>query len=263
MCLREDFIGRADALRSRMPAALIFLNPNWLFSASHMQMKTMKAFVLGSAATFALALAIYAQTPAAMPETPAPSPTLAATATPAVSVSPALSATPSAANQFADKIKERTDRKFKHKGFAITVDGDDKHEADSGDIPKDVMPVAAIAILAVFGFPVAIVAVIMFSSWAKARSLHRTVRMMVEKGQPVPPELLSSPAAAPITVRPWYDMRRGIVLVSVGVGVVMFFGISAGWDNGVWALGLIPGLIGLGYLLAWRLAYRDEKALKQ
>src|SRR5947199_9940465 len=226
-------------------------------------MKTMKAFVLGSAATFALALAIYAQTPAAMPETPAPSTTLAATATPAVSVSPALSATPSAANQFADKIKERTDRKFKHKGFAITVDGDDKHEADSGDIPKDVMPVAAIAILAVFGFPVAIVAVIMFSSWAKARSLHRTVRMMVEKGQPVPPELLSSPAAAPVTVRPWYDLRRGIVLVSVGVGVVMFFGISAGWDNGVWALGLIPGLIGLGYLLAWRLAYRDEKALKQ
>ena len=82
-------------------------------------------------------------------------------------------------------------------------------------------------------------------------------------GQPVPPELLSSPAAAPVTVRPWYDLRRGIVLVSVGVGVVMFFGISAGWDNGVWALGLIPGLIGLGYLLAWRLAYRDEKALKQ
>jgi len=110
---------------------------------------------------------------------------------------------------------------------------------------------------------VAIVAVIMFSGWAKTRSLHRTVRMMVEKGQPVPPELLSSPAAAPVTVRPWYDLRRGIVLVSVGVGVVMFFGISAGWDNGVWALGLIPGLIGLGYLLAWRLAYRDEKALKQ
>jgi len=252
-----------------MPAALIFLNPNWLFSASHMQMKTMKAFVLGSAATFALALAIYAQTPAAMPETPAPSPTLAATATatatPAVSVSPALSATPSAANQFADKIKERTDRKFKHKGFAITVDGDDKHEADSGDIPKDVMPVAAIAILAVFGFPVAIVAVIMFSSWAKARSLHRTVRMMVEKGQPIPPGLLSTPTAvtAAASLRPWYDLRRGIVLVAVGVGVIMFFGISAGWDNGVWALGLIPGLIGVGYLLAWRLAYRDEKALKQ
>jgi hypothetical protein len=206
---------------------------------------------------------------------------LAATATPPVtaappvttttppSVSPALSATPSAANQFADKIKEKVDRKFKHKGFGITVDGSnggethsDRHRGDD-DIPAKVIPIVIISLLAVFGFPVAIVAVIMFSGWAKTRSLHRTVRMMVEKGQPVPPELLSSPAAAPVTVRPWYDLRRGIVLVSVGVGVIMFFGISAGWDNGVWALGLIPGLIGLGYLLAWRLAYRDQKALKQ
>jgi hypothetical protein len=237
-------------------------------------MKTMKAYVLGGAATFGLVLAIYAQTPGATPETPAPSPTLAATAAPPVtttapaSVSPALSATPSAANQFADKIKERVDRKFKHKGFAITVDGDDRekpasHRHEDDDIPGKVLPIAIISILAVFGFPVAIVAVIMFSSWARTRSLHRTVRMMVEKGQPVPPELLASPAAAPVTVRPWYDLRRGIVLVSVGVGVIMFFGISAGWDNGVWALGLIPGLIGLGYLLAWRLAYRDQKALKQ
>jgi Domain of unknown function (DUF6249) len=231
-------------------------------------MKTMKAFVLGSAASFGLALTIYAQIPAATPEAPTASPTLPATATPALSVSPAISASPSAANQFADKIKERVDRKFKHKGFGITVDGSDGEEHDidhhhEDDVPAWVAPVAIISVLAVFGFPVAIVAVIMFSTWAKTRSLHRTVRMMVEKGQPVPPELLSSPAAAPVTVRPWYDLRRGIVLVSVGVGVVMFFGISAGWDNGVWALGLIPALIGLGYLLAWRLAYRDEKALKQ
>src|SRR5439155_24139430 len=102
--------------------SLIFLNPNSLFSASHKQMKTMKAFVLGGAAIFGLVLAIYAQTPAATPETPAPSPTLAATAT------PAISATPSAANQFADQIKERVDRKFKHKGFGITVEGSDGEE---------------------------------------------------------------------------------------------------------------------------------------
>src|SRR5438477_8496330 len=240
-------------------------------------MKTMKAYVLGGAATFGLVLAIYAQTPGATPETPAPSPTLAATATPPVtatppaSVSPAISATPSAANQFADKIKERVDRKFKHKGFAITVDGNDGEEPHSDrhhgddDIPGKVLPIAIISVLAVFGFPVAIVAVIMFSSWARTRSLHRTVRMMVEKGQPIPPGLLSSSAAvsAATGLRPWYDLRRGIVLMAVGVGIIMFFGISAGWNEGVWALGLIPGLIGVGYILAWRLAYREEKALKQ
>jgi uncharacterized protein DUF6249 len=263
-------------LEPKMP---IFLNLNWLFSASHRQMKTMKALLLGGAVSCALALAIYAQTPAPTPETPtaspalttAPSPALMATASPSASVSPSLSATASPANEFADKIKQRVERKFKHGKFALTIDDNDKAKAEvesdhrDGDIPLAVLPIAIIAILTVFGFPVAIVAVIMFSNWAKSRSLHKTVRMMVEKGQPIPPALLSTPAAvsAAAGLRPWYDLRRGIVLMAVGVGVIMFFGISAGWDEGVWALGLIPGLIGAGYILAWRLAYREEKALKQ
>ena len=239
----------------------------------------MKLFVLGSAVFCAVALAIYAQTPAPTPETPTASPGLTATASPALtvtaspsaSVSPSLSATASPANEFADKIKQRVERKFKHGKFALTIDDNDKAKAEVesdhryDDIPLAVLPIAIIAILTVFGFPVAIVAVIMFSNWAKSRSLHKTVRMMVEKGQPIPPALLSTPAAvsAAAGLRPWYDLRRGIVLMAVGVGVIMFFGISAGWDEGVWALGLIPGLIGAGYILAWRLAYREEKALKQ
>jgi Domain of unknown function (DUF6249) len=235
-------------------------------------MKTMKALVLGSAASLALALAIYAQTPAPTPETPAASPALTATATPTASVSPAVSATTSPANQFADQIKQRVERKFKHGKFALTIDDDGKTKAetesdgeDHGDIPLTVLPIAIIAILSVFGFPVAIVAVIMFSNWARNRSLHKTVRMMVEKGQPIPPALFATPAAvsAATGLRPWYDLRRGIVLMAIGVGIIMFFGISAGWDEGVWALGLIPGLIGAGYILAWRLAYREEKELKQ
>jgi uncharacterized membrane protein YccC len=239
----------------------------------------MKLFVLGNAASCALALAIYAQTPAATPETPTASPAVTAAASPApiatasppASVAPAIPATASPVNEFADKIKERVERKFKHGKFALTIDDNDKAKAEvesdhrDDDIPLTVLPIAVLAIVMVFGFPVAIVAVIMFSNWAKNRSLHKTVRMMVEKGQPIPPALLSTPAAvsAATGLRPWYDLRRGIVLMAVGVGIIMFFGISAGWDEGVWALGLIPGLIGAGYILAWRLAYREEKELKQ
>src|SRR5689334_6394808 len=172
----------------------IFLNLNWLFSASHKQMKTMKALLLGSAVSCALALAIYAQTPAPTPETPtaspaltaapsspaltaAPSPALMATTSPSASVSPSLSATASPANEFADKIKQRVERKFKHGKFALTIDDNDKAKAEvesdhrDDDIPLAVLPIAIIAILTVFGFPVAIVAVIMFSNWAKNRSL--------------------------------------------------------------------------------------------
>jgi hypothetical protein len=229
----------------------------------------MKLFLLGSIASLALACALYGQTPTpvAPSATPLENTMPSTTAVPATSpvVSPAAAISPSVANELADKIKQKVDRKFKHKGFDITIDGDDNDERGSvhggGDIPEGVFPLVAVSVLAVFGFPVAIVAIIMFSSWAKSRSLQRTVRMMVEKGQPVPPELFASPAGS--VIRPWYDLRRGIVLLSVGFGLMMFFGLTAGWDEGVWALGLIPGLIGLGYILAWRLANRHGNGFKQ
>jgi hypothetical protein len=228
-------------------------------------MKTMKVLFLTSTASFVCALAIFAQSPSPADVSPSPvaqiSPTASVPASPATTVSPAPTASASATNEFAEKIKQKAERKVK-KGLHIEINGDegDRHIGSDEDFPEALVPVIVISMLAVFGMPVAIVAVIMLISWAKTRSLHRTVRTMVEKGQPVPPELLASPAGAPL--RPWYDLRRGIVLLAVGVGVVMFFGISAGWDEGVWALGLIPALIGGGYILAWRLAQKQQNGFK-
>src|SRR5207248_10657746 len=99
-------------LEPKMP---IFLNLNWLFSASHRQMKTMKSLLFGSAISCALALAIYAQTPAPTPDTPtaspapkpAPSPALMPTASPSAPRAPSLQATASPADQLAGNLKER------------------------------------------------------------------------------------------------------------------------------------------------------------
>ena len=44
---------------------------------------------------------------------------------------------------------------------------------------------------------------------------HRTVRMLVEKGQPIPAGIARSADAG---VRQRSDMRRGVVLVMVGIG---------------------------------------------
>jgi Domain of unknown function (DUF6249) len=232
-------------------------------------MKTTKAFLLGGIAFFVLAWTVCAQTPSPVSPSATPLENTIPSATVAPASSPALSAaatvSPTATNQLAEKIKEKVDRKFKHKGFDITIDGDDNDEHGSvhggGDIPEGVFPIVAMGILGIFGFPVAIVAIIVLSSWAKSRSLQRTVRMMVEKGQPVPPELFASPSGS--AIRPWYDLRRGIILLAVGIAFINFFGITAGWDEGVWALGLIPGLIGLGYILVWRLANRHGNGFKQ
>jgi hypothetical protein len=240
-------------------------------------MKTMKAFLLASIAALGLTLAADGQTPTISPESSTP---LAAAVTPSMTVpavTPSVTAPPPAsaaasakeADDLASKIQKKVERQFKqHKGsFGITIDDSDDNEHDartvhghSDDVPDNVISIVAICMLAIFGFPVAIVAVIMFSSWAKSRSLHRTVRMMVEKGQPVPPELFASRAGTPL--RPWYDLRRGIILLAFGIGTIFFFGVTAGWDNGVWALGLIPAIIGLGYILTWRLANRHGNGVK-
>jgi hypothetical protein len=39
---------------------------------------------------------------------------------------------------------------------------------------------------------------------------------------------------------------------------VVFFGVTADWDSGVWTLGMIPVLIGAGYLLVWKLEGRKD-----
>jgi uncharacterized membrane protein len=97
----------------------------------------------------------------------------------------------------------------------------------------------------------------MYFGFSKSRMQHRTIRMLVEKGQPVPPELLAPPTPA---VRQRSDMRRGIVLFMVGVGLLIFLGAVNDWENGAWAIGLIPALIGLGYLMVWKLEGGKRRA---
>jgi hypothetical protein len=48
-------------------------------------------------------------------------------------------------------------------------------------------------------------------------------------------------------------MRRGVVLVMIGLGLMLFLGAINDWEGGIWSLGIIPFLIGAGYLLVWKL----------
>ncbi len=53
-------------------------------------------------------------------------------------------------------------------------------------------------------------------------------------------------------------MRRGVIWSMVGLGLMVFFGAVNDWEGGVWALGIIPFLIGAGYLLVWKLDAKKE-----
>jgi hypothetical protein len=196
--------------------------------------------------SLALAISSFAQTPTASPlaSTPAATATISPTSTP------------------ASKI-EQSIRKKQKKHFGFTIGDHDKDldaldrlgEGKSPDeIPAIVVPIVAITLLTVFGAPVLIVGLIMYFSFSRSRALHRTVRMMVEKGQPVPEALLNPPPAQ----RQRSDLRRGVVLAMIGIGLMAFLGAASDWDGGAWTLGLIPFLIGVGYLLVWKLDTKKD-----
>ena len=117
------------------------------------------------------------------------------------------------------------------------------------------IPIVAIVFLSIFGAPVLIVIMIGMFTLLVSRMRQRTIRMMVEKGQPIPAELLA-PAAR--SVRRRSDVRRGVIWAMVGLGLMIFFGAVNDWEGGAWSLGLIPFLIGLGYLLVWKLEGKNN-----
>lgn len=206
----------------------------------------MKILFLTCLGLLVLAWSAFSQTPTASVAT---SPGSSAATTPAVSPV----ASPSVHTDLADQIHRRLDQKMKQKGlhFSITDDDEDGPGIHSGEeIPGEVIPIVAIVMFAIFGAPVLIVAVILYFTFSRNRMMHKTIRMLVEKGQPVPAALLSPP---PPAQRQRSDMRRGVVLVMVGLGIMLFLGAVNDWEGGAWALGIIPFLIGAGYLLVWKM----------
>ena len=91
-----------------------------------------------------------------------------------------------------------------------------------------------LVVIAYFGF-----------SYLKSRRRHETIRLMVEKGIPVTPEILAGLRQRERGQGPSYDrsgyLRWGIMLGIIGLGVLIVAG-KAGW---------IVILIGVGHLILW------------
>jgi hypothetical protein len=219
-----------------------------------------RLFLLCICAT-ALAGSLFGQVPTETPSTSPTAPTGATAATAATSIAaPATTAAPgatssSASSDLADKIHRKLEKQLGHK-HGIVIDTDKDDDADLQQMRNLVaIPIVAIVFLSIFGAPVAIVVMVGIFSMIATRMRQRTIRMMVEKGQPVPAELL---APATRSIRPRSDVRRGVVWAMVGFGMMIFFGAVNDWEGGVWSLGLIPFLIGLGYLLVWKLEGKKD-----
>jgi hypothetical protein len=180
----------------------------------------------------------------------------ASTAAPASTTTPAPKATAaSGSSDIADRIHRKLEKKLGGK-HGIVIDTDDgDHQGHDDDIPAMIIPLVGIVFLSIFGAPVLIVILIGGFALLVSRSRQRTIRMLVEKGQPVPAELL---APATRGVRQRSDARRGVVWTMVGLGLMIWLAAVNDWEGGAWSFGLIPFLIGLGYLIVWKLENKKD-----
>jgi hypothetical protein len=223
---------------------------------------SMKKLFLLCMCSLGLYGSLFPQTPTGTPIASPTAPTAATAATAATSIAvPASAAAPSATSSsvstdLADRIHRKLEKKLGHKhGIIIEGDKDGDHVGSSEDIPAMVIPLVAIVFMTIFGAPVLIVMLIGVIALIGSRMRQRTIRMMVEKGQPVPAELLAPEVRR---VRRRSDVRRGVIWTMVGLGLIIWLAAVNDWEGGAWSFGLIPFLIGLGYLIVWKLENKKD-----
>lgn len=112
----------------------------------------------------------------------------------------------------------------------------------------------------------------------KAQLMHETLRHLAQLGQPIPPELLQHepPSAALAAPTPEQKaervaslLRKAVLAMCSGLGlglVVYWVNLDHGEFNGFhgWAWGLLPFILGLGWLFLWVVEsrhLRHEQAL--
>jgi hypothetical protein len=126
---------------------------------------------------------------------------------------------------------------------SINIDGTGVHigGASSGD--KQVPFVATlsatlallipiIAIVMGCSIPMVIVGLVFYFRHRKNQMLHETVRAMVEKGVPIPPEMFQKSEHEFMehdrAKRPRSDFRNGLIFIGVGIGILIVAG-KTGW----------------------------------
>lgn len=126
------------------------------------------------------------------------------------------------------------------------------------DLEKILVP--TVSVVAVFASIVAVCALFFAFLHRRNRMLHETVRLMVEKGVAIPPELLTKPDKKnPERTR--NDLRRGWKLIGVGVGLLCLAMFGAG-PLKVGVVGFIPLFLGLAFVMISRLERKNKETFE-
>lgn len=106
-----------------------------------------------------------------------------------------------------------------------------------------------------------IVVIVTYFRFRRRREVQETIRIAIEKGQELPTEFLETISSPKDRPKKDQDLRRGVVLVAVGLGIGAF-GFLVGEADAVGPLmgiGSIPLLIGLALTALWILRTRHNQ----
>lgn len=108
-----------------------------------------------------------------------------------------------------------------------------------------------LAIVMIFGMPVFIVAIIFFFIFRSNAEKQKTLRMAIEKSDSLPPEFLESlQKAHPKGKNPANDIRAGLILIAIALGLIVLDAFTHGYViGGLSGVAAIPGFIGLALLI--------------
>lgn len=120
-----------------------------------------------------------------------------------------------------------------------------------------------IPIIAVL-MPVFIVGIVMYFRAKDRAEVQKTIRMAIEKGQPLPAEYLDSLQKSGATIgkmkTPVNDIRSGLILMAVALGLVVLDFVKNDYVfetlSGVAA---IPGFIGVALLIMGIVGLNNQK----
>jgi len=116
-----------------------------------------------------------------------------------------------------------------------------------------------VAIVAIFGMPVAIMAIMFYCIHRRNKMVHETMRAMIEKGVPITPELIAQLRNKPSGFSDQLGRSRqrqrhllpGLVMVGIGTALQI---TQSGRSGGGW----IVLFIGVAFLIVWFVERRDR-----
>ncbi len=119
-------------------------------------------------------------------------------------------------------------------------------------------PIYFLIPLIVMMAPVLIILILLRYRYRQTQARYQTMLQLADKGVELPAALLIEPTVD------YSERRRALVLIGGGLGLMaMFFALPGELDHGLgvgrlWGLGLLPLMIGLGYLASWWLNRREN-----